>query len=284
MPEGRGIRGVTDEMSEDYIVNYVDETFGGFGESLNIVKEMLTQTPQEFNGAIWQAMTSISNAIMPIAYSILSICIILEFIDKITRVDMNLDIETIFKIVIKLLIAKMVMVNCFNFLNIIFSITSSVVTAVGGATGTTLTLDTAEQVKDIIQSGDYGMLDRIGIYIQLLPMGLIFSGIKIITSIIVYGRFIQLYVLTALAPLPIAAVGYEKTRNISMRFFQEYIAICLQGVVIMITVNVYIAMVGSAAIAGGGLGDVLWETVKIALIVIVSIIGSNTLARKIVGV
>lgn len=271
-------------MSEDYIVNYVDETFGGFGESLNIVKEMLTQTPQEFNGAIWQAMTSISNAIMPIAYSILSICIILEFIDKITRVDMNLDIETIFKIVIKLLIAKMVMVNCFNFLNIIFSITSSVVTAVGGATGTTLTLDTAEQVKDIIQSGDYGMLDRIGIYIQLLPMGLIFSGIKIITSIIVYGRFIQLYVLTALAPLPIAAVGYEKTRNISMRFFQEYIAICLQGVVIMITVNVYIAMVGSAAIAGGGLGDVLWETVKIALIVIVSIIGSNTLARKIVGV
>lgn len=268
-------------MSEDFLINFIKEHFNAL--DLTEITSILSKSPSEWQPGVWNVMMQIFNAILPIAYSLLTLMVILELIDKMTRVDIRLDLEVLFKVVILILIAKMVISNCFNFLNLIIEVTNDIVSSanVSVKNSAAASIDVAAKITEHIKDSDMGYLDRLGFFIQFMPAALFYKIISIVISVIVYGRFIQLYVMTALAPLPIAAIGHEKTRHISMRFFQEYIGVCLQGLVILISLQIQASMIVNLNV--DSTMDLVWGSLKISIIVLMCIVGSGALAKRIVG-
>ena len=50
----------------------------------------------------------------------------------------------------------------------------------------------------------------------------------------VYGRFFKMYLYTALAPIPLSSFAGETTSNVGRSFVKSYIAVCLEGAVIVL--------------------------------------------------
>lgn len=269
-------------MSEEFLIQWINDNFSGINGELADIIALLTKSPNEFNSTIWATMLRIFNGILPIALTILSILFAITLMEKMMRVDMNVDFDTIFKILLFFIIAKLVMSNCFNILEIILSVNKALIEKANVSVSIDDSNTLATQLVDYIKSHDMQFLDRLGFYMQYIVPALILKGLSIVISIIVYGRFIQLFTLTALAPLPIACVGNEKTRHITFRFIQEYIAVCLQGLVILVAIYIYISMLSSFDV-GSGIVDAVWNTIKISVIIIVAIFSSGGVARKIIG-
>ena len=59
----------------------------------------------------------------------------------------------------------------------------------------------------------------------------VLSFIMIMT---VYGRFLKLYLYTAIAPVPLASFAGEPTQSIGISFIKSYAAVCLEGAVIVL--------------------------------------------------
>lgn len=269
-------------MSEEFLIQWINDNFDGINGELSSIVDLLTLSPKDFNSTIWNTMINIFNAILPVALTILSILFAITLIEKMMRVDMNVDFDTIFKIILYFVIAKVVMSNCFNILEIILSTNKVLLDKVNLSVTVSENSTLSEQLIEYVKNDISGSINRLGFYMQYMVPALLLKILSLIVSVIVYGRFIQLFTLTALAPLPIACIGNEKTRHITLRFVQEYIAVCLQGLVILIAVYIYMSMLSSFDMQGG-LSEVVWGTIKISIIIVMALFSSGGVARKIVG-
>ena len=55
----------------------------------------------------------------------------------------------------------------------------------------------------------------------------------------VYGRFFKIYLYTALSPVALASFAGEPTQNIGRSFIKGYSAVCLEGVIIMLSCVIF---------------------------------------------
>ena len=61
----------------------------------------------------------------------------------------------------------------------------------------------------------------------------------------VYGRFFKLYMYTAIAPIPLSSFAGEGTQNIGKSFIKSYIAVCLEGAIVVLACIIFSAFVVS---------------------------------------
>ena len=74
-----------------------------------------------------------------------------------------------------------------------------------------------------------------GVQTCALPISIL-SFIMIMT---VYGRFFKLYLYTALAPVPLSTFAGEPTQSIGKSFLKSYAAVCLEGVIIVLSCIIF---------------------------------------------
>lgn len=65
---------------------------------------------------------------------------------------------------------------------------------------------------------------------------MILSFIMILT---VYGRFFKIYLYTAISPIAFSSFGGEPTQNIGKSFLKSYAAVCLEGVIIILSCIIF---------------------------------------------
>ena len=59
------------------------------------------------------------------------------------------------------------------------------------------------------------------------------------------SRFFQLYMYTALAPIPLATFAGEGTSRVGWQYLKSYAGVCLQGAIIVIACIIYYAFAAS---------------------------------------
>ena len=110
------------------ILDTINSAFNGFNQDIVKILEIVTQSPS--SNTAWQVITNIFNILLPVGYSLATLFFIMDFLNSTIKFD-NVRWENIIKILLKLVIAKFVLENAFELLEMIFKFTASNATAIG---------------------------------------------------------------------------------------------------------------------------------------------------------
>lgn len=253
----------------------LENSFISANQSVQDIIAIVTQNPQEMTFA-WEIIQRIYDLFLPVGYSLIALFFMISFLKQSTEFH-NVSMERTAALVVKLVIVKLVMDNSFELILAIFNFTNAILSGVSTSVGEIPIFDLSELEE--ITSGMSGM-NKLVFQSKMMIYSLIMTGSSLIVTMISYGRFIEMFVLTAFAPLPLSTLVSDEVSPTVKRYFQELLAVCLQGVVIMGIVLIYSGFAKEFFYAEMG----LWGMVTSSLILAMMMFKSGGLARKITGV
>jgi hypothetical protein len=268
----------------DLILNPIQSAFTEFNIMLGQIVTDLTLSPEKFNPQIWYLVTNIFNyIILPVSYSLLALFFIMDFLGKSTRLEF-IRWENVVKPLLKLIVAKFVLENSYKLLNLIFAFVSDLI---GRASlfGSTAIPD--HDTQYIIEAIDgMNLIEKLAFMVNMLPYNFIMMFIKIAIFVVIYGRMVEIYLLTAIAPLPLATMTHDGLHHIAKSFLQRYFAVCLQGLIILLGVMIYGGLMQGLNIGGlrpNDMWGMLRNTILTSSILLMIVCKSGGWARQITG-
>lgn len=232
----------------DYIISRIEAIFNTV---ISAGDGNLVLSPESFNASIYNGVLLImKNAVMPVAYVLLGLLFITELYNITIRTDHQSGImamEIPFRAMIKVALCKVVVDSTELILSAIYNISAQIITNIGTTIsgGTTLTPADMEVIRAVVEDMDFGVKLMTAVEVTLIY--LIVKFVMVIVSVIVVGRMMELYVLMAVAPVPLATFPNVEMSGIAKNFLKSFAAVCLQGVLIYIVVAMFPLLFGNAA-------------------------------------
>jgi len=259
----------------EFIINSIKDTFTTFGGELESITKIVVQSP-ESNQAMWQIITGIFNVLLPVGYTLASLFFVIDFLNKSIMME-YMRWENIAKSLFKLVVCKMIMENSFKLLSLIFGVAGEMITKVSsyGLSNIPNMLDMAQIEQHVNSLSFWGKLMY---FIEISPMTFIMKIIKIAIMVIVYGRMIEIYIYTAVAPLPLSTLSSEGLSQTAKKFFQEYAGVCLQGLIIIISCILYGGLMADV-VTGKGIESLI----TVSLVLLLVLVKSGSWAKKVTG-
>lgn len=260
-------------MNPDVILKNMTEDFGWINSPIKEIVDIVSQDPQNMTFA-WGVIQNIYDCLLPLGYSLIALFFIMEFLKHSTDFH-NVSMEKTVSLVMKFIIAKLVMDNSFELLMAIFKVTTGILISMNvDVNMPKFDLDT---LKATIEAMDF--FERMFYAIRMMGFGIIMGLCKIIINVIIYGRFIELFILVAFAPIPLAGIASGELSPSTKRYLQEFTAVCLQGVVMVGVVMIYSGIVQQYFIADWGIPKMLVS----AILLVMMLFKSGAIARKLTG-
>ena len=141
------------------------------------------------------------------------------------------------------MIAVLILTNTFNIVMGIFDVSQSVVNSAAGLIGssTEVTLDMMDTLRAHLETMDLGYL--FGLWFQSMIVGITMVALNIVVFIIIYGRMLEIFLLTSLAPLPMATLTSREMGSMGQNYLKSLLAIGFQGLLIMVCVGIYAVLI-----------------------------------------
>ncbi|WP_316302821.1 type IV secretion system protein [Clavibacter michiganensis] len=278
---------------DDAVVAMLNALSEGLGGST----DDLLNSPAKYNDGLWKAALTINDVgVKPVAAVVLAIMIVLMLASHASRIegDRELGVKIIASTLFKAALVIIAVRESVHFLDAINEIGTYISGAaskanVAAAGGDAVKL--GDQARDDIK--DAGTVKQLGMLVVLLLPFIVEKVVSVVATVLIFVRFLQLYMLTAFASLPITFFGHEDTKPMAIGYLKGYASTVLQGVMIVFAVIFYKSLLGSWI--GGNLsynsGDDIWDWIignfgsfLIAPAVLGFLLfGSQGLAKKIVG-
>ena len=198
------------EMLVGGIMSNLSGMFDSVNQQVADISVQVGQTPQGWNGSIFSMIENLSNSIMvPIAGVILAIVMTVDLIQMIADKNNLHDVDTwmIFKWVFKSAAAILIVTNTWNIVMGVFDMAQSVVAQAAGIINSDASIDISSVMTDLeprLMEMDLGPL--FGLWFQSLFIGITMWALYICIFIVIYGRMIEIYLVTSVAPVPMAAM------------------------------------------------------------------------------
>lgn len=268
------------EALKSFIINSILSIFTGTFSIVQDINELIRMSPQGYNSEIFDLMRGISQTIIPIALVIGVICFYIELVNK-TMMFEIVTIENVAKILMRFVFAKVCIDHSFNIMVAIFQGVTQIVDKITNYTEVDIVMD-IDSVATQIQAMKGG--EVIGFLAFASIFGFVMWATRWVIFLIVYGRIMELYILFALSPLPIATMAGEGLHDIAKKFIQKFIAVSLQGVIMVVILAVYgkfisVIKVDSATDVVATLGSF----VLMGLVLALTMFKSGTWAKEFVG-
>ena len=157
-------------------------------------------------------------------------------------------------------------------------------------TGASSGLGLGDSMRDAIDSA--GWMGQIPCLILLLIPFLVSKGATIVVTVVILLRFVQIYMLTAFNPLPIAFIAQEETRQWGINYFKQYASLVFQCATLYLAILMYRTLVGgtlnpSKFKDGDSLSGWVMDNFTGLLLASVMLIGivmaANSVAKKLFG-
>lgn len=117
----------------------------------------------------------------------------------------EVDTWFIFKWVFKTACAVLIVSNTWNIVMGVFDVAQSVVNNASGVVVGNVSLDLASSLADLeARLNEMEVWSLLGLWLQATIVKLTMNALNICIFIIVYGRMIEIYLVTSIAPIPMA--------------------------------------------------------------------------------
>ena len=278
---------ITDWLKEVLVSGIVSNLSGMFDSTNAQIGEITGQvglTPQAWNSGIFNMIQNLSNnVILPLAGAILAIVMTLELIQLITdRNNLN-DVDTwmFFKWVFKSAAAVLIVSNTWTIVMGIFDAAQSVVNGAAGVMIGNTSIDISSVVTDLesrLMAMDVGPL--LGLWFQSLFVGICTWAITICIFIVIYGRMIEVYLVTSVAPIPMATMANREWGQMGQNYLRTLFALGFQAFLIMVCVAIYSVLVQNISVSGE-ISNAIWTCMGYTVLLCFCLFKTSSLARSV---
>lgn len=243
------------------------------------------QTPANFSPGIFSMIRNVSESvIIPIAGLILTFIACYELIQLIIEHNNLANFETwiIFKWIFKTFVAVTLISNCFNIVMAVFDVCQNVISNAGGIIGAdTAVSDSAIAAMEATLE-TYGVGTLLGVYLMSFVIQLTLWVLSIVIFVIVYGRMIEIYLMTSLAPIPLSTFGNREQSQTGQNYLRSLFALGFQGFLILICVGIYAVLIQSISFTSDVVGS-LWGVVGYTVLLVFTLFKTGGLARSVLN-
>lgn len=277
------------EWLKELLISGIMGNLTGVFDSVNSrVGEIATDvgmTPASFSPGIFSMIRSVSETvIIPIAGLILTFIACYELIQLIIEHNNLSNFETwiIFKWIFKTFVAVTLISNCFNIVMAVFDVCQSVISQSGGIIGASTSVSDSAIAAMEATLETYGVGTLLGIYLMSFVIQLTLWILSIVIFVIVYGRMIEIYLMTSLAPIPLSTFGNREQSQTGQNYLRSLFALGFQGFLIIICVGIYAVLIQSISFTSDIVGS-LWGVVGYTVLLVFTLFKTGGLARSVLN-
>lgn len=270
------------EMLISGIMNNLSGLFDSVNDQVGDIATQVGTSPASFSPGVFSLIRNVSESvIVPIAGIILTFIVCYELIQLIIDHNNLANFETwiFFKWIFKTFVAVTLITNTFNIVMAVFDVSQHVISSSGGIIGgsTAVTDSMLTTLETNLADMDLGPL--LGLFAQSMIIGLTMKVIGIIIFVIVYGRMVEIYLMTSLAPIPFATFANREQSQIGQNYLRSLFALGFQGFLIMICVAIYAVLVQSVAVSDPI--NAIWGLIGYTVLLCFTLFKTGSLAKSV---
>lgn len=227
-------------MSDNWIVQNLENALRTWNEKLSEIWTLLTQSPQSFKGgSIWNVITTINGAVQAIGLALLVLFFVVGVMRTCGSFTETKRPETALRLFVRFAVAKGVVTYGMELMMALFNIAQGVVSTIMGAAGFGSAQQTVLPNEIVTAVEDCGFFESIPLWAVTLIGSLLVTVLSFVMIMTVYGRFFKLYLYSALAPVPLSTFAGQPTQSVGVSFIKSYAAVCLEGAIIVLACIIF---------------------------------------------
>ena len=241
-------------------------------------------TPQGWNSGIFSMIQNLSETvIIPIAGAILAFVMCYELIQMVTEKNNMHDIETFmfFKWVFKTFAAVLIVTNTWNIVMGIFDMALQVVNQSAGVIISETSIDITSAVADLeTQLAELSIGGLLGLWFQSLFVGLTMNILSICIMLVIYGRMIEIYLVTSLGPIPLATMANSEWRGMGQNYLKSLLALGFQAFLIMVCVGIYAVLIQGITVTSD-ISGAIWTCMGYTVLLCFALFKTGSISKAI---
>lgn len=236
---------------------------------------------------VWQV------AIVPIGCGVLGLVFTLKLIEISQRLDANQSLPGVKEVVFLLVffaVFLFLIQHSFELMASIYEIVGLAIDRTEALFGTGGPLNMAA-VSVVTTDDDLSSL--LAILIVALISWLVVLIAYIVALVVCWARAIQLYIMAAFSPIPLAFLGFDATRQIGIGYLKSFGAVCLAGLIILVLLVSFPVILGGIVAVNPGTGTPMdgiangltyaLQYLAMCILLVLSLVKSGSWARDIVS-
>ena len=276
------------EWLKELLIGSIMSNLTGLFDNVNRqvagVADNVGATPQAWNGGVFGMIRNLSdNVILPIAGVILALVATLELIQMIVDRNNMHDMDTFMlaKWVFKTACAVVIVTNTWNIVMAVFDVAQSVVSRASGL----VIADTDIRIDSVIVGLEAKLAEMelgalFGLWMQSMFVGFTMWALAICIFIITYGRMIEIYLVTSVAPIPMATMANREWGQMGQNYLRSLFALGFQAFLIIICVAIYAILVRGIAVETD-VSTAIWTCMGYTVLLCFTLFKTSSLARSI---
>ena len=269
----------------DGIMGNLEGLFDTVNTQVGEIAVQVGTTPAAWHAGVFSLIRQLSETVvLPVAGLILTFVATYELIQMILEKNNmhEFDVANIYKWVFKTACAILILSNTFNIVNAVFDVSQSVIAQSAGLIqgSTDITPDMLATLETTLEGMELGPL--LGLFMQSLIIGFTMKALGIVIFVIVYGRMLEIYMLTSLAPVPVATLANRELGGMGQNYLKSLFAVGFQGLLILVCVGIYAVLVQGIATGGDPIGAI-WGIIGYTVLLCFMLFKTGSIAKSIFG-
>ena len=266
------------------ILSNLSGMFDGVNEKIGDIAGQVGAAPQAWNSSIFNMVHSLSETvILPIAGVMLAFIMTLELIQMVTERNSQHDVDSwmFFRWIFKTACAILIVSNTWNIVMGAFDAAQEVVSRSAGVITGDASIDLTAVIPDMeaqLRAMELGPL--LGLWFQSMFIGITMWALTICIFIITYGRMIEVYLVTSVAPIPMAAMLGKEFGGMGQNYLKSLFALGFQAFLIMVCVAIYAILVQSIAVSGD-ISKAIWTCMGYTVLLCFTLFKTGSLAKAV---
>ena len=273
----------------DWLLGLMTSALQGFDSMLADASNVLTGGLGE-----WSSVAALSSTLRPFCYTIIGICLLIKIAQVASKVDI-IKWEHGLKLCVKMVLAKVCIDIAPTFLKACYAQAQDWITGLSSG-GSKLGNTTETYLTPLVQNVS-GFGNILGMFLSTFIVLMAIKICGLMVQVIAYGRMFELYVYLVVSPLPCAFMPLGNgdgggVSRITSKFFKSFIAVCLQGVMMIIVIRIFDVVMGNAILttlgaaagnadANAAITDLIYTMLLGAIALVMAVVKSGSWAKGI---
>ena len=266
------------------IQNGLEGMFVEVNDKVGTIASQVGQTPQGWNAGVFNLIQNLSQTvIVHIAGLIITFVLCYELITMVTQKNNFHEFETynIFLWIFKAYVAIYLVTNTFNITMAVFDVGQHIVNGAAGVISGSTAVDASAAIATLTESlEDMEIGELFLLAMETLLISLTMSILSVIITVIMYGRMIEIYLYTSVAPIPFATMTNKEWGNIGNNYLKGLFALAFQGFFMLVCVGIYSVLVNAMTISTN-LHGAMFSVAAYTVVLAFSLFKTGSLSKSI---
>ena len=273
------------DILKDWVLSNFDMMFSDVNDKVGLVSATAAQTPSTWNGGIFNMITGLSDTvIVPIAGIVISFVLTYELISMV--MDKNnmhdFDSSLFFRYILKAFFAVWLVSNTQTIVMAVFELGSSVTSSAGayitGSTRIDVEAQLVELFNEKLEDMELGELLALGMESMIVSFGMEIMSILIL--VVLYGRMVEVYIYTSIAPIPFATLMNREWGSIGTNYIRGILALAFQSFFIIVCVAIYAVLVSGITVSDN-IHGAIWSVAMYTVLLCFSLFKTASISKSV---